>query len=53
MSHRRPHPRLHWCPRTEHTKGARPWTPDSLLLERLSPLERAAFVLRDVFGFGF
>ncbi|WP_018351760.1 RNA polymerase sigma-70 factor [Longispora albida] len=24
-----------------------------LLLERLSPLERAAFVLRDVFGFGF
>jgi RNA polymerase sigma-70 factor, ECF subfamily len=24
-----------------------------LLLERLSPLERAVFVLRDVFGFGF
>lgn len=24
-----------------------------LLLERLSPLERAAFVLRDVFGFGY
>jgi RNA polymerase sigma-70 factor (ECF subfamily) len=23
------------------------------LLERLSPLERAVFVLRDVFGFGF
>ena len=24
-----------------------------LLLERLTPLERAVFVLRDVFGFGF
>lgn len=29
------------------------WTAALLLLERLSPLERAVFVLRDVFGFGF